>query len=263
MRKGRLLAITIVILLTILFHYTGWLNPVEVFFRKIINPGSSGIYQLSVEVNNETDNFGSVEELEAAYIELKKKYIDSVVDKTEYKLLEEENAVLREQLNFLESEDYKTIGATVVGKSIEPLRNSIIIDRGEADNIRVGMPVVAGSGIFIGKIIRVEEGTSVVNLINDRQSKIAGTLMNRDRSVGIIEGGYGLSIQMNFIPQNESVPIGETVITSGLEEGIPNGLVVGTVDAIEKEAYQPFQRAIISPAINLDKIKSVSVIIDI
>jgi len=51
-------------------------------------------------------------------------------------------------------------------------------------------------------------------------------------------------------------------VTSGLEKGIPQGLLIGTVEAIEKEAYQPFQKAILNPLANLDKITLVSVLIN-
>ena len=150
----------------------------------------------------------------------------------------------------------------MIGKSIDPLRNSIVIDRGGKAGVKLGQPVIVDNGILAGKIIKVENNTSIAQLVNDQQSKVAVTIMNVDTSIGLVEGGYGLSIQMDFIPQNESVLVGDTVITSGLEEGIPHGLIIGTVDSVEKEAYQPFQKATISPIINLEKIREVSVIID-
>jgi rod shape-determining protein MreC len=243
-------------------HYVGALKPIENFFRTIIDPGSSIIYKWSVEFEEGREEFDSVNELETAYIEIKNKYSQLIVDKTEFELLKEDNKELREQLNFFEGTNYNSIGAFVVGKSIEPLRNSITIDKGEKDNIKVGCPVIVGNGIFVGKIARVEKENSIVQLVNDQQSKVAVTVLNGDKSIGIIEGGYGLSIQMNFIPQNESINTGDTIITSGLEEKIPKGLVVGTIDVVEKEAYQPFQKAMITPVINLDKISIVSVLID-
>ena len=165
-------------------------------------------------------------------------------------------------MSFIQESNYNSIGAIVIGKSIEPSRNSIIINRGKVDGIKIGYPVISDSGVLVGKIIRVEEKISIVELINDQQSKVAATVMNNERSIGIVEGGYGLSIQMNFIPQNEFIPTGETIVTSGLEKNIPYGLLIGTVEAVEKEAYQPFQRAIISPIINLERIKIVSVLIN-
>ena len=261
MRKGNFIVIIACLFFIILIHYIGWLKPVEHLFRQFIKPGSGLVYKWSVEFSGVREEFNSVQDLETAYIDLKNKYDEALVGKVEADLLRDENQELRSQLNWLQISDYNILGATVVGKSTELLSDSIILDRGEEDGVKVGLPVIAGGGVLVGKIARVEKDMSVVRLINDQQSKIAATLMNKDKSIGIVEGGYGLSIQMNFIPQNESVPVGELVITSGLEGEIPRGLLIGTVDAVEKEAYQPFQKAIVKPLANLNKINLVSIII--
>jgi rod shape-determining protein MreC len=65
---------------------------------------------------------------------------------------------------------------------------------------------------------------------------------------------------MNYIPQNEIIKVGDMVITSGLEENVPSGLLIGVIEAVEKEAYQPFQKAVITPSVDLTKIKQVLVI---
>jgi len=67
---------------------------------------------------------------------------------------------------------------------------------------------------------------------------------------------------MSLIPQNEEVAVGDIVITSGLEREVPYGLLIGEVSVVEKELYQPFQKAIISPYFTLQKIQKVLVITD-
>lgn len=124
----------------------------------------------------------------------------------------------------------------------------------------VGNPVVVGIGVLIGRISRATPETSIVRLLDDNQSKVAATLLNEEKSIGVVEGGYGISIRMNFIPQNEAITIGDTIITSGLEDGVPRGLTIGTVETFEKEPYQPFQSAVVVPPKNFNWITSVSII---
>jgi rod shape-determining protein MreC len=254
------LSVSSVIIITIIFHYIGWLRPIENFLRTTIQPGSQALYSLSIKIGDNEENFSNIDELKEAYSNLQTKileYQSTIVGKEILKL---ENEELREQLNFKTKNNYTTIGAQVIGKNIDPLGNTIILDRGQNDGIQEDCPVITGEGIFIGKVIRVEAYASVVRLINDNQSKIAATIMNRDKSIGIVEGGYGISVRMNYIPQNEDINVGEIVITSGLEDLTPKGLLIGTIEAIEKEAYQPFQRTILKPLANLEKISLVSII---
>lgn len=255
-----LVSITIVIILTILFHYFGWLRPIENFFRAIVRPGSQTLYTLSVKINGNEENFSSVEELQSEYVKIKGVLSSCQADIADYKIIQQENSELREQLGFIKRTAYTTVGAEVIGKNIDPLGNTIILNRGNSDGVATNAPVVAGDGVLIGKVLRVEESTSIVRLINDNQSRVAVTVVNNDHSIGLVEGGYGLSLRMNYIPQNETINVGEIVITSGLEKGIPKGLLVGKIEAVEKEAYQPFQRAVLTPFLNLDKLSLVSVI---
>ncbi len=256
-----MISIGIVVSLLIIFHLVGWLLPVERFFRGIINPGSQTLYQWSITLNEETEQFSSKEELVDAYKILKQKQIDTVVDKSRLLFLETENLELREQLHFLSTSTYQYVGALVIGKNIESLSNSIILNKGTIDGVKIGSAVIVGNGILVGMVIRVDEHTSIVRLINDNQSKVAAMVSNADHSMGIIEGGYDISVRMNFIPQHEYIAIGDMIITSGLEGNIPRGLFIGIIESIKKEAYKPFQEAIIRPPVHLGKIALVSIII--
>ena len=102
--------------------------------------------------------------------------------------------------------------------------------------------------------------SALIQLLNDNNTKIAATIFNAQNSIGVVEGGYGLSIKMKLIPRNEIVMVGDRVITSGLELDIPRGLLIGEVEVTENEPYQPFQTAIITPVADLTNISLISII---
>ncbi|MFH1947270.1 MAG: rod shape-determining protein MreC [Candidatus Magasanikbacteria bacterium] len=256
-------SISITIIFFLCLHYIGWLIPVENFFRNIITPSSQFIYSITVSLEENKEEFASLDELRQAYQNTKKELLKNKVDEVQMELLKQENEELKKQLNFLSAGDYNNVGVQVLGKNIDPVGNTLVVNRGSSDGIGIGNAVISGEGILIGKIVKVEENLSIIRLINDNQSKIAATIVNQDKSIGLVEGGYGISVHMNFIPQNETIVVGDLVITSGLENDIPRGLLLGKIEAVEKEAYQPFQRAIISPLVNLNKITEASVIIPI
>ncbi len=256
-----LVSIVFVIFLTIFFHYLGWLSGLENFLRSIITPVSQEMYDWNINIQNREQQFSTLEEWREAYFTLKEEFLKNKIDSTQKKLLEDENNELREQLSFLQKKSWQTVGAEVIGKNIDTLGNTIIINRGEDSDLQVGNPVIVNQGILVGTIAKVQEKTSVIRLINDNQSKIAATVINKDKSLGLVEGGYGISVYLNYIPQNEIINVGDSVVSSGLEEKIPKGLLIGRVETVEKEAYQPFQNAILTPFFDLNKIFMVSVII--
>lgn len=241
-----------VILATIVLHYLEILKPIETIIRRPVTLGSGALYNLSASFPEH------LSDSPAAAREHSEKLQHTLA---EIQLLADENRELREQLRFFSKKKFRYVGAEVIGRNIEPVGNSIVINRGAESGVAEGQAVIASEGVIVGKIARTEPDIAIVRLLNDHQSKLAATLLNGDRSLGIVEGGYGLSVRMSFIPQNETVRVGETVVTSGLESDIPRGLLIGTIEAVEKEAYQPFQRAVLKPIRPFEKLSLVSVIV--
>jgi len=256
-----LLSIFLTVVITIVLHYAGVLLGFEEFLKKIIFSGSSNLYKISVQIEDIQQEFSSEQELEAAYKKLKLKEIQFLKNESEYLELKNENKILREQQLFLEKQTVKTIGADVIGKQIDPISRTITINRGSNDNIQVGNPVIADGGLLVGIISSVYKNDAIARLLTDNESRIASMLLNQEKSIGIIEGGFGLTIKMTFIPQHEIVEIGNIIVSSGLEKNIPRGLIIGEVSSVEKEPFEPFQRALISIPLSYDKLDVVSVII--
>ena len=257
-----LFAVSIVVAMTILSHYFGWLKPVESFFRYLINPGSKAMYALSIKINDTEEEFATSEELLEAYKKIKNEWLKNKINEVELETLRQDSENLRQELNFIKTKNYDSIGIEVIGKNIDPTESTLIINRGAKDRVEEGSPVIIGDGILVGKIAKVEEKISVVRLLDDNQSKVAATVINYEKSLGLVEGGYGISVQMNFIPQSESIMVGDIVVTSGLEEKMPRGLLIGTVQAVEKEAHQPFQKAVIKPFAGFDRVTIASVLMN-
>ena len=179
---------------------------------------------------------------------------------TKIRVLEDENSALRDQLGFLK-DTKRHVGANVIGRDLDPLGTTIIIDQGKNAGIEINRPVIVGKGLLIGKVARVDENTAIVRLVSDFQSSVAATVANREKSLGVVEGGFGLAVRLNLIPQNELIKPGDAVITSGLEAAIPRGLMIGTVEVVEKKPQEPFQEAILNPAADLEALSVVSVIL--
>ena len=246
----------------IIFHNLGWLASLEEAVRIVINPASDRLYQIKTEKIRK-EQFSSYAELEQAYYSLEDKYVKNTIDYTRLLLIQEENNNLRKQLQYTVSSAVEYVGARVIGRDIEPIGRSILINKGESSGIYPHYPVITHEGVLVGVVAQVQKHTALVRMISDNQSKIAATIINKKKSIGLVEGGFGISVHMNFIPQNEQIHIGDTVITSGLSEYIPHGLLIGFIEAVQKETYQPFQEAVINPIVPFDSIRLVSVAVPV
>lgn len=253
--------VSVILIGLILLHYVGWLSGLENIIRSLVIPELITFNTIRIKVGDEYRWFRNRAELTQAAEQCFAESRAQAVTTANYKLVQDENRQLRELLDYKKKDRPSLIVAAVIGKSADNIDQTVLIDHGSNEGVITGAPVIAETAILIGKILKVNTTSAVVRLLNDNQSKLAATVLNRDKSLGVVEGGFGLSLRMKFIPRNESVAVGAQIVTSGLELGIPRGLLIGTVAAVENEAYQPFQQAVLTPATALDKLTLVSVIV--
>jgi rod shape-determining protein MreC len=169
------------------------------------------------------------------------------------------NERLKKLLEMKESLKISSLTATVVGEDASPWFKTILIDRGSADGLKEGMPVIASDGI-IGQIVKVAVKSSRVLLITDHASGVAG-LIQRSRARGVVKGkGDGTCI-LEFSLSAEDVTVGDTVITSGIGGVFPKGLKIGEVSMVKKGEYGIFQTVDVRPTVNLARLEEVLVLL--
>lgn len=259
--KKRIILLGVVFILLTAFHYFGWLGFAERGARAVFVPVSRAAHNWKTFLSSKYSFWNSREELTDLYNKCSAAKQKFELDDAEKKLLEQENAELKKQLNFKARFAGNTLTTNVVGKNSDNIEKVIMIDAGEKDGVKTGQPVITGEGVLVGLVEKVNADVSMVRMINDSHSKVAATVLNKDKSLGVVEGGYGLSVRMNFIPRDEPITIGEEIVTSGLDTNIPRGLLIGKVAVAENEAYQPFQQAVLVTAANLEKLTVVSVLL--
>ena len=184
-----------------------------------------------------------------------------ILDQSKLLELERENLILRELLEFSEQQSSDHVAATVLGRGIINHPNILLIDKGEQHGLAVGFPVVTDRGILIGKILKVGQTVSQILLLVDSKSKITAILQNNDSTPGLISGARGVGIYMDLIPQDRTVEVGNLVVTAGLESAIPQGILIGQVQAVTSETEALFQRAAVTPIRPFNLITEVLILI--
>lgn len=255
-----MVAIIFLILLTL--SLTGVLSPINNILSRPFSFVQQWFYALGVKTNNNDVRLMSKAELIDLNRQLKDQVVDLTLKTSQLEIYEQENKELVKLIDFLDRNiEYRTVTARVIGQSPDYSEHVFIINRGDKDGLAAGYPVIAEEGIIIGKIISTKRNQSRVMLLTDGHSKTAASILNQDRTIGLVEGQYGLSLKMDLIPQNEEVKKDDLVITSGLEEYIPKGLLIGNVDHLTTQPNDVFQSALLNLLVDYNKINIVSVIL--
>jgi rod shape-determining protein MreC len=151
--------------------------------------------------------------------------------------------------------------ASVIGVDTSPSIRSIIIDKGSADGVRVGMPVESARGL-VGRIFRTTPRSAQVILVTDNSSAIPARLGN-SRATGLLRGGgIGGTLMMDWIDLRYQVEVGEVALTSGLGGEFPQDIVIGRVIEVYRSEAELSQRALVQPAVDFASLEIVFVITD-
>jgi len=261
--RRNLLAAAAVIVLLIFLHYSKLLVPAESVITGISRPVFSKIYSASFYIRQAYSEQTSKRDLSGEIKNLQAKVDSLTFENAKSASLEEENATLRQYLKFLSENKLHYVMADIIsvgGLDSQGSGQTVIIDKGSKDGIRAGLAIVSGQGIIIGKITNVKDYLSEACLTTNRDCKLAATVENQDKTSGIAEGDLGLTIKMGFIPQTKNIKVGDIIVTSGLEQDIPRGLVIGSVSQVDKENNNLWQNATIEPLIDPGTLSIVSVL---
>ncbi len=258
--KHIFIVVAAVLILLIFLHSFKILSPIEKVITGALKPIQTTLSSGSNTFKNFFGKFSDFNNLSDENEELKKQIQQLTIENSATKTLIEENKIIDPQIKKLQEKNYNYILSRVISKGVDPTFKTMMINQGSDQGISVGMPVVADEMILIGKIIEVESNRSQVMLLNDTRSSTASQIQNEDVTMGLISGEFGLSLKMELILKEDKFDIDQTVITSGLENTIPKGLLIGRIESIKVQPGEFFQTAYIYPLSDYEKIQIVSVI---
>lgn len=159
--------------------------------------------------------------------------------------------------------DYETIEASVIYRSTLEFYNSITIDKGEKDGIVKDSAVITPQGL-IGKIVNTTSHTSTVKLlttVND-DFQISVNIQNGDDLVyGLLSNYQDNKFVINGISDNSDIILYSKVITTGLDNIFPSGILIGNVAKINTDNFDLAKTIYVNPSVDFNNIRYVSVLI--
>jgi rod shape-determining protein MreC len=172
---------------------------------------------------------------------------------------EAENARLKAMLGYVEDSVDQEIVARVVGLNPSPQFQSIRINRGEDDGVRVGMPVVTPEGA-VGQVVRAVGGSADVMLLTDPASRIGGVLQRTRVRATITGTGDGRQLSVELVRREDDAKEADVVVTAGSDGIFPRGVRIGVIQKTERPAVGMFLKATLEPSVELSRLEEVLVI---
>lgn len=177
--------------------------------------------------------------------------------------LKKDNEELKKMLDLKVSlNDYKRINATIISRNKEYWFNTLTINKGSKDGIKLDASVLGSNGL-IGKISKVREYTSEVKLIttNDENNKISIVIHKDNKDYYGIMSGYDKKMQLLKVIMFDDVDILDNlkVETTGMGGIFPKGILIGYVFDTYKDFDDVTSIVRVRPSSNIEGESYVSV----
>jgi len=160
--------------------------------------------------------------------------------------------------NFRNSRNYASIVANVIGRDPSNWNASLIIDRGHAEGISVGQPVVNPLGV-VGRIFEVGEHTAKVILLSDPTFAVAA-VDERSRENGLLTGTLQGVLRLQYLTSNADVKVGDDLVTSRLSTAFPEGILIGRIKDVQASVNSHTVECMVEPAVDLSELEQVIII---
>ena len=225
---------------------------------------TGGFAGLGDQVRRVGDRFGNVVELRAENDRLSDENARLLAAEARVKELERENQQLTAQANFaVQFPQLRLIPARVISRDPRSRSKYFVINRGAEDGVQVGMAAVSPD-FLVGLVTAVEAKTARVTLIVDESMQVGVLLQDNPRAQGILYGQWqkGGRLTMEYVERNITVPPNARIITSGLTQRVPKGLLVGVAANVKKDEQQDYQEIEVLPLTDFDGLESVTIILN-
>ena len=138
-------------------------------------------------------------------------------------------------------ENFKCLVARVIHRSIEMWYQTVVIDKGFRDGVRVGQGVFCSEGV-VGRIKNVDKTTAIVELITCPEFKMIVKIENENLThvlSGFVDKNYffhsELRAKLSDVRKEDALLCPQTIETTALGQQFPPHMFVGHLINVEKE----------------------------
>ncbi|WP_447722660.1 rod shape-determining protein MreC [Edwardsiella tarda] len=168
--------------------------------------------------------------------------------------LKQENARLRELLGSPLRQDEHKMVTQVISTLPDPYSDQVVIDKGSNSGVYFGQPVISDKGV-VGQVVAVGKATSRVLLICNAAHALPIQVLRND--IRVLAAGNGCSddLQLEHLPANTDIRVGDVLVTSGLGGRFPEGYPVAVVSSVKVDNQRAYTVIKARPTAGLQRLR--------
>lgn len=245
------------------FALLGYKNLARDTINTLTLPGRLVVSAISNSSHGFAKYFRSISSLEEQNDELTKENEKLAQSANEAEVLRAENERLKEYLSIKSLHpDFSYVEGMVIGREAGNYQTVLTINRGSAQGIKAGMPVMTAEGL-VGSVTEVGLTYAKISTILESASSV-GAYLSRSGDAGILTGDYSMRAEglckLSYLAEESDVEVGDEVLSSGLGSVYPADLVIGKVVNVSADEYNRTKVAKVAPAVDFSELRYLLVI---
>jgi rod shape-determining protein MreC len=171
--------------------------------------------------------------------------------------LHAENERLRRLLGLAQQLPMRAIPAEVVDRTAAP-DCVLLIDRGTDHGAHPDLPVISPDGV-VGKVLSATATMAKVQCVIDPDAGVAVRVGDDGaKASAIVKDASGRTCRLRYLESVGEIVEGDRVVTSGLDQIYPRGLLLGRVIRVVRSG--PGQEVVVEPAVDFRRLDAVVVL---
>ena len=266
--KPLVITVILVIIILVLLIATAGMQDIsggQTVAGGVFVPVQRLFYQMTDNISSYFQKTFNTTDLEKENEDLQEQVANLQSELSDYDQLQKENQRLTTLLDYEQKQvNYQFKVAGIVAKDPGIWFDSFTINLGTNDGVAVDMPVVTPDGL-VGRIEEVGLNWAKVMTIIDGRSGVS-CIIDRTRDVGSVRGRMESEpsdplLDMDLLPADTDVQVGDSVLTSGIGGIYPKGLTIGQVVTVGPDEGDQKQ-VVVKSAVDFRNLEEVLVMVN-
>ena len=226
---------------------------------EVVGPVQKSLLSTKESFSSLVDNYIRIVNTSKENSYLKQKISRLENDLFQMEEIRRENFRLKQILQYSEEIPGEKMMARVIGWDSANQFKVLRLNRGENEGVKLMAPVITHKGL-VGYVYRLGPNYADVLTILDPNNRV-DALIERTRIHGIVEGIFNYRCSMKYVNIDESVEVGDKLLTAGVGGVYPKGIKVGMVTKIDREVSDLNLGIELTPSVDFNKLEEVIILL--